>query len=217
MNDITNDITLASQLHKGGSGRPRHQFVPVILSATTPSGDSVPNGGSTTERSLYVVGVGLANTQVKIYNGPRYLRTVNVDYRSHWSIDVDDLQIGFHAFSAVNDENEHSPLWITNVEENVTVPKIVKVTDSKGQEIENGGTTQDSTLRFFGAADPRYGVAELFDRGDFKTIIPLEESGDWQAQLDGVQDGVHKYEVVTPGGESSPPWTVVVVNRARPA
>ncbi|MHC8346217.1 hypothetical protein [Pseudomonas sp. RT6P73] len=207
-----NDLTLNFQNKKADlqlPGRQRPRFAPVISSVRTSSGVTVQNGGGTTETSLSLVGVGPINTKVQIFDGSVLLQAVNADGTGHWSALLQDLQVGTHAFSAVSVDNQHSPLWIVHVEAAIR-PEIGHVTDSKHQMIEDGGITTDRSLRLYGKADPKNKIVELFDLGCMKAYAVLNENGDWEVQLDDVEYGHHAYQMVTPDGQVSGIWTVIV-------
>jgi hypothetical protein len=66
------------------------------------------------------------------------------------------------------------------------------------------------SLRLFGKADPKNKIAELFDLDCIKAYAVVEEGGDWHVQLNDVEYGHHTYQVVTPDGQVSGIWTVIV-------
>ena len=207
-----NDIAIAPHRPASSShlpSRPSPRFIPVITGVRTLAGVSIPHGGTTSETSLSFVGVAQANGKVRIFDGPDELAIVNANATGHWSAVVNNLDVTTHAFAAATSDGQHSLLWIVHVKK-ASAPMIVEVVDSRGQIIENGGVTDDRSLRFSGTADLHNEVVELFDGGALKAVTRLNENGDWHVQLDEVEDGLHEYQVMTSDGQSSPIWTVIV-------
>jgi hypothetical protein len=92
----------------------------------------------------------------------------------------------------------------------VSRPEITKVTDSENHSIEDGGTTPNSTLIFFGKAQP---LTLLQLQDDFLPVAGattmVGPDGLWKMKHENVQEGEHPFQVTHDDMQSNF-WTVNV-------
>lgn len=86
--------------------------------------------------------------------------------------------------------------------------EILRVSDSSGEPIENGGYTEDSTIRFIGLSRPKQSVVI---RDYFQRVIEVvaDANGAWSAEAKNQGTGVHEFRAID-GADTSSPWAVEV-------
>jgi hypothetical protein len=86
---------------------------------------------------------------------------------------------------------------------------ILRVTDSKGAPIENGGDTDDSTIKLIGYSDPGHSVV-IRDHYSLVTQVMSDANGAWSAGVKNLRPEVHEFRAIA-GDHVSSPWVVEVV------
>ncbi|PMZ46841.1 hypothetical protein C1Y03_10345, partial [Pseudomonas sp. FW306-02-H05-AA] len=112
------------------------------------------------------------------------------------------------ALNQVDDETqafdfEERVYTVKNVE--VAKPEITTVTDLKGVEISNPGTTKYTTVKLKGRAEPN----QLLDIFDGELIVgnpTADEQGDWEHRLERLKEKDYEIFVEGPKGLTSDGW-----------
>lgn len=92
---------------------------------------------------------------------------------------------------------------VKNVE--AAKPEITTVTDLKGVEISNPGTTKYTTVKLKGRAEPNQ-LLEIFDGESIVGNPTANEQGDWEHRLERLSESDHKIFVEGPKGLTSDVW-----------
>jgi|GEM_PF-3538948 len=89
--------------------------------------------------------------------------------------------------------------------------KIVKVTDTSGLDITDGGTTQDTTVNLLGTADTNAQL-QISDGPTVVGTVTANSMGAWTYQATGLSVSTHIFTARYAGGDpTSNTWTVQVI------
>jgi len=90
-----------------------------------------------------------------------------------------------------------------------SVPVIREVTNSKGELIPNGGSTNESNLIIRGSALPGEQV-HISDKAHPVAVVIADVQGNFIVALANLKTGQHTYVARNAAGVVSPPWTITV-------
>lgn len=89
--------------------------------------------------------------------------------------------------------------------------KIVKVTDTSGLDITDGGTTQDTTVNLLGTADTNAQL-QIIDGPTVVGTVTANSAGAWTYQATGLSVSAHIFTARYAGSDpTSNTWTVQVI------
>ncbi|MDU8360625.1 hypothetical protein [Pseudomonas syringae group sp. J309-1] len=157
-----------------------------ISNVVDSQGVTVPNGDTTSDTVLTLSGSGNPSSVVFIFDNGALLTTASVTINGTWRFTETVVQ-GQHTFT-VRDGlgGVDSPAWVVTVGEAAVTPEITRIEDASGNEIPNGGTTDDNSMIIvYGTASPNQQV-ELFDYAASAGPVNVDSSGDWRYQAWGL-------------------------------
>ena len=184
---------------------------PFIEMLEDSSGEEVENGGQTEDTDLKIKG--LAKTgQIRIFNGaataPIATFTVKPDRSWDGSLTLVTGQV--YALKAKADDRTESDIYTVTIGEvSEGEVKITSLKDSEEGEIEDGGTTADTTLTIAGSA--KDGEVKLLD-GDNPTPIKTFTAADgtWGGEIELTAGKTYVLKAEDVDGEKSETHTVTV-------
>ncbi|AMQ82557.1 MULTISPECIES: hypothetical protein [Pseudomonas] len=187
----------------------------VIETFTNGSGESIENGGVSTNPDLSIVGSAAPNQKAQLFdNGVPKHFPVNVDHNRHFSLIIKDQVNGPHSYTVETTDGQVSDPYIVHM---VLRPHaaILWINDPDGGVIEDGGSTTFVDMSFVGEGEANTTVS-LLDNGILVATLNIDANAHWSALLNGLSVGVHHFTVVGSDGVESRPWIVVIVNSVTP-
>lgn len=186
---------------------------PTISSITDSQGNEVESEGSTTDRSLSFFGEATPGDEISIYDGASYMGSVQAHpSEGIWRFDLIGLSLSTHAFTARASDDQASPPWIVCVDPQAGDTPIDAAQDSSHNNIENGGSTEDTSLTLFGSATAKATVT-IYDDGDLIATegpIKADDVGSWKVTLSDLKLKQYVFTALTSDNKPSNFWRVNV-------
>ncbi|CAI8930177.1 BIG2 domain-containing protein [Pseudomonas sp. IT-P74] len=195
-----------------GSESPAYTFTVAVASApritnVSDSKGPVPNGGTTYDRSVTVIGTATANREVELRDGNTPLGN---DTGPNWRLPISGLSARLYRLVAVDEDGLESPAYTFNVAEAGT-PDITNVTDSKGP-VPNGGTTYDRSVTVTVTASANRKI-RLYDSN---TLLDEGSGPIWNLSISGLSEKTYNLVAVDEGDLTSPTRTFTVATHVAP-
>lgn len=185
---------------------------PVISHVQDSRGNPIADNGSTQDTIVTLFGTA-DEPLVEILDENRSWGTAQVAGNQTWNKRLAGLELGSHRFTAKNSiDGQQSPPWSLNVESTDVAPEILRVRDSEGRDIVDGGITEDTDISLSGTAEANSTV-EILDEITSWGTTQATLSGTWSKSLRGLESGFHRFrarEVISQ--LESPPWEFTVIN-----
>jgi hypothetical protein len=183
---------------------------PIITSVTDSKGE-VTFDGTTFDTTVTVKGKAAVSQQIEVFDGATSKGKPTASGTGDWTLALTGLTVAAHNITAkgLYGSNPVSAARMFTVIA-ATEPSITHVTDSKG-EVENGGTTFDTTVTLKGKAAANQKV-QILDGTTSKGEATANPSDDWTLQVTGLS--VAKHSITAKGLYSnnpvSPAWVITV-------
>jgi len=188
---------------------------PDIYAAKDSSDGEIENGGDTYDNSLTLFGSATPKDTLTLYDGSGPIETdapIVADDGGFWKVQLSNLPFELHVFTARSSDGQPSGPWSIHVKRKLRAPVIEAAKDSDGNEIENEGTTEDTSVTLFGSATYNDTVT-LFDGGaPVVTDEPItaNERGLWSVTLSSLESKRHFFTAQSSDGQPSDLWVITV-------
>jgi hypothetical protein len=178
-----------------------------ISGITDSSNRAIPEGGSTVDSTVHVLGKSQPHHEVELFDGANLMGLTKGDVYGAWTFVLSELKPKAYAVRAKSD-GQYS------VQRTFTVkvsPVIAAVTDSAGNSIPNGGTTTASEVQVKGHAEAGQSV-ELFNNNSMVLVTIADARGQWSASVTRLKLGQHDFQARSKSDEGrSDVWSLTVV------
>ncbi|SEN69533.1 Ig-like domain (group 2), partial [Pseudomonas sp. ok272] len=186
---------------------------PEITSVKDAYGNEVANDTIIVNDAVDLTGTATAGLEVEIFDGTTSIGTSTVNASGVWTYRVQGMNVGPHRLTAkaLYGSNPVSAPRTFSVAI-ALVPAITSVTDSKGNDIPNNGTTRDTTVNLTGTATASLEV-EIFDGATSTGKRPVNANGVWTHSVQSMGGGSHSLTAKALYGsqQSSAPYAVTVI------
>ncbi|AWH33928.1 Ig-like domain-containing protein [Stenotrophomonas sp. SAU14A_NAIMI4_8] len=193
-------------------------IAPSIVSAFDDVGQQqgpVGSGARIDDATPRLGGSGQPGGTVDIYDNGQKIGSVPVDQNGTWSWTVTPaLTVGMHQLVAISDAGSSGPfvLDITSQAPAPVKPDILFAFDDagpQGGEVRSGGSTDDTTPRLNGTAQPGT-LVSIYDNGQRIATVPVSPDGSWAwTVMPALGPGAHQF-VVSGGGALSGPFVLEI-------
>ena len=193
-----------SGINRFSVGKPVALDPPVISSVKDSEGQEIVDGGTTTETSVTLTGTAPANLGVEVLDGDVSKGKPIANASGQWTLPVSGLDVGAHVMTAkaLYGENEVSVARGFTVAEELVAPTISSVKSASGDEIPDGGTTDETSVTVTGTAEAGLQV-ELFDGTTSKAEVTADAGGQWSRTITDLAVGAHAFKAIALDGSGS--------------
>lgn len=165
---------------------------PDITHVQDSAGRPIANNGATEDTIVTLFGHA-KEPMVEVLDETRSWGTAQVASNETWNKRLAGLEVGRHEFTAKHMVNEQVSLpWSFTVISSVSPPEILRVRDSVGNDIANGGITEDTEISLSGTAKENSTV-EVLDEDTSWGTTQAALSGSWVKTLAGLDVGLHLF------------------------
>lgn len=180
----------------------------MIIAVINGKGEIIPNGGTSKDGNLQIIGTTRPLYEAEVWDGQDYLGTVHPDGDGNFNATLDDQQNGQHSYLIRSMSGEESTPWVVIVDV-VKAPVIEAIFEPGGQLISDGQRTFYNELNFIGQGIPGR-IVELVNNGKVVQLLNIDSSGHWSAKVTGLQTGTQRFTARDPNGLESGPWWIEV-------